>query len=123
MKQYSFTIGRFQPLHQGHIKLIRSVLNEGKNVCVALRDTIISDSDPYSVDERIAMFNKEFWREIEQGKMKVIVIPDVSEVFYGRKVGWGVREIHLDEKTESISATKIRAGIINNNGDTLVDRK
>jgi len=26
-----------------------------------------------------------------------------------RKVGWGIREIKLDEKTEAISATKIRA--------------
>ena len=38
-KKYSLFIGRYQPLHAGHINLIRVVLNEGKNVLVALRDT------------------------------------------------------------------------------------
>lgn len=41
-------------------------------------------------------------------KIKVIVIPDISEVCYSRKVGWGIREIRLDKETERISATKIR---------------
>ncbi len=106
--QYSMMIGRFQPLHLGHIKLARSVLNEGKNVLVCLRDTEISDTDPYSVIERIEMFQKEFCDEIASGKMKIIAIPDIEEVIYGRKVGWGIRQIQLDAETESISATLIR---------------
>jgi len=100
---YSLFIGRFQPLHEGHIKLIRSVLNEGKKVCVALRDTNIDDQNPHTIEERIKMFKSEFGDDV-----KVIIIPDISEVCYGRKVGWGIREIKLDEKTEAISATKIR---------------
>ncbi len=101
--KYSLFIGRYQPLHEGHIALIRKVLDEGKNVCVALRDTPIDKDNPYSIDERKIMFYKEF----ELG-VKVIAIPDIEEVVYGRKVGWGIREIRLDEKTESISATAIR---------------
>ena len=108
-KKYCFTIGRFQPLHAGHIKLIKKVLDEGESVCVALRDTPISNTDPYSVAQRMNMFNKEFSVELANGRMIVIVIPDIKEVFYGRKVGWGVREIKLDAETESISATQIRA--------------
>jgi hypothetical protein len=41
---------------------------------------------------------------------KVIVIPDIAEVCFGRKVGYGIREIHLDEATEAISGTEIRNG-------------
>ena len=100
--KYSLFIGRYQPLHEGHIKLIRSVLDEGKNVCVALRDTPISDTDPYTVEQRMEMFAKDL------PEVKVIVIPDIEEVCYGRNVGWGIREIRLDKETESISATKIR---------------
>lgn len=107
-KQYSLFIGRFQPLHAGHIKLIRSVLNEGKNVLIALRDIDIDENNPYSIEQRIEMFHKEFGDSV-----KVIIIPDISEICYGRKVGWGIREIKLDEETEAISATVIR----NSNGN------
>lgn len=100
---YSLVIGRFQPLHDGHKALVQTLLDEGKNVCVALRDTEISDSDPYTTDERIKM-----WKDAFSDKVKVIVIPDIEEVVYGRGVGWGIREIKLSDEIESISATKIR---------------
>lgn len=99
----SLFIGRYQPLHEGHIKLINKVLDEGKPVVVALRDTPIDESNPYTIEERKEMFAKAFG-----DKVQVIAIPDIAEVCYGRKVGWGIREIRLDEDTESISATKIR---------------
>ena len=106
--KYSLFIGRYQPLHEGHIKLIKSVLDEGKNVLVALRDVENKTNDPYSVAERVVMFEKEFKEELESGKMVVIGVPDIEEVCYGRKVGWGMREIVLDDKTQAISATAIR---------------
>ena len=109
-KKYSYFIGRYQPLHEGHIKLIKTVLDEGKNVCVALRATPIQETDPYSIEERRKMFYKAFQKEINNGTLRVIPIPDIEEIVYGRKVGWGVREIRLDESIESISATKIRNG-------------
>lgn len=102
-KRYSLFIGRYQPLHDGHVKLIRKVLNEGKNVLVALRNTDIDENNPYSIEQRMEMFKEEFGDSV-----KVIVIPDISEVCYGRKVGWGIREVRLDEETEAINATAIR---------------
>jgi len=107
-KQYSLMIGRYQPPHIGHFKLIRTVLSEGKNVLVALRDTGINKQNPYTYFERSEMFKKEFKAEILLGKLKLIEIDDIEEVVYGRGVGWGIRQIHLDNQTESISATKIR---------------
>lgn len=101
---YSLFIGRWQPFHEGHRKLIQTVLDEGKLVCVAVRDTEISESNPYSAEERVKMISETF------PQVKVIVIPDIEEVVYGRKVGWGIRELHLDADTEAISATKIREG-------------
>jgi len=110
MKRYSLFIGRYQPLHQGHIKLIRTVLGEGKNVCVALRNTLQDENNPYSISERFGMFRDAFNQEIEDGKLMVISIPDIEEVCYGRKVGWDIRQISLDKETEAISATEIRNG-------------
>lgn len=103
--KYSLFIGRFQPLHSGHIALIQSVLNEKKNVLIAIRDTEISKDNPYSYLERKKMFEIAFGDNV-----KVIKIPDIEEVCYGRKVGWGIREIRLSSEIENISATKIREG-------------
>lgn len=103
--KHSLFIGRYQPLHEGHKKLFQTVLDEGKNIVVALRDTPIQDTDPYTVEERIKMVRDAF---PDEERVKIISIPDIEDVVYGRKVGWGIREIKLDEATESISATKIR---------------
>ena len=101
--KYSMFIGRFQPLHLGHIKLIQTVLDENKKVLIALRDTPIEPNNPFSITERMKMFSDIFGE-----KVKVIIIPDISEVCYGRNVGWDMREIKLSEHYEKISSTKIR---------------
>lgn len=102
-QMYSVFIGRYQPLHEGHIKLISRVLDEGKNVCVALRQTPIDDKNPYSIREREEMF-----RQVFGDRVRILPVPDIEDVCYGREVGWGIREIRLDAETEQISATKIR---------------
>lgn len=101
---HSLFIGRYQPLHKGHIKLIRRVLDdEEKPVVVALRDTPVDEKNPFTTSERKEMLEKEFG-----DKIKVVVIPDINEVCYGRRVGYSVRKIRLDKQTEELSATKIR---------------
>jgi hypothetical protein len=37
-----------------------------------------------------------------------VALPNITDVFYGRDVGYNVEQIVLDEATEEISATKIR---------------
>jgi len=106
--KYSYFIGRYQPLHKGHIKLIKTVLKEGKKVLIALRETGVNKENPYSTSERRKMFWKAFENEMMDGTIKVIEIPDIEEICWGRGVGWGRREIRLDKQTEAISATKLR---------------
>ncbi len=108
-KEYSLFIGRYQPFHEGHKKLIEVVLNEGKNVCIALRDTERDPGNPHSLRARKKMISSVLQDWIKKGKVIIMTIPDVIEVCYGRKVGWGIREIKLDDATEEISATKIRS--------------
>ena len=63
-------IGRFQPYHNGHDFIIRQALDEGKAVVIAVRDTPESESDPYSLADRIAMIKASYY-----GNSKVKVIP------------------------------------------------
>ena len=104
--KYSLFIGRYSPLHDGHVAIIQKVLDEGKNVLIAIRNTPISLTDPFTYKQRKSMFYKYFGRQV-----KVIKIPDIEEICYGRKVGWGIREIKVSPEIEEISATKIRANL------------
>ena len=44
-----------------------------------------------------------------EGRVKIIVVPNITNICYGRGVGYKIEEIVLDEETQKISATKIRA--------------
>lgn len=106
-EQASLFIGRFQPFHGGHRTLIETVLKKGKPVLIAIRDTELSKKNPYTVTERWTMIQRELRKYGEL--VKIITIPDIDEVCYGREVGYLIRRIHLDGETEQISATKIRS--------------
>lgn len=102
----SLFIGRWQPFHEGHKKLIETALKRGKPAIVAIRDTEVSHKNPYSTNERWTMIHRTLR---EYGELvKIIVIPDIDEVCYGRDVGYDVRKIDLDKETEAISGTKTR---------------
>jgi hypothetical protein len=42
------------------------------------------------------------------GRFVVVPLPNITNVFYGRDVGYNVERIVLDEATEAISATRMR---------------
>ena len=99
----SLMIGRFQPFHSGHRAMVEKLLDEGNEPLIAIRDTEFSESDPFSAYERRKMIHNIFGDKVE-----TIIVPDIKEVVYGRKVGWGIREIELDKEIQKISATAIR---------------
>lgn len=101
----SLFIGRYQPFHDGHKKLIDMVLSEGKRVVIAVKETPFSEKNPYTLEERIGRIKRVYG---DNPNIDIISIPDIAEVCYGRDVGWGIRRIRLDKQTEEISATKIR---------------
>lgn len=100
--KHSLLIGRWQPFHKGHQALVQTLLDEGKNVCVAIRDTEIDEDNPFTAEQRRKAILSVF------PQVKVIIIPDIEEVVYGRKVGWNVREVRLNPEIEQISGTEIR---------------
>ena len=48
------------------------------------------------------------------GKFIIIKVPVVSEVVYGRKVGYKIRKVNLSKNIQKISATNIRRKLIKN---------
>ena len=96
--KYSLFIGRWQPWHKGHRWLIDQRLNEGSNVCVAIRDVEKSDSNPFSPTEIKANLEKELEDLVEADRIKIIIIPDVESINYGRGVGYDIIEHIPPEK-------------------------
>ena len=102
-------IGRWQPWHEGHRWLIDQRLNEGKNVCIAIRDVETDENQPWSATEIKYDLEIKLQDLIEEGRIKIIKIPDIESINYGRGVGYEVIEHVPPEDIEEISATKIRA--------------
>ena len=107
-KQYSLFIGRWQPWHPGHRWLIDQRLNEGKNVCVAIRDVEVNENQPWDAETIKKNVEVELHDLIQEGKIKVIVMPDIESVNYGRGVGYEIIEHIPPTDIKEISATKIR---------------
>lgn len=106
--KYSLFIGRWQPWHDGHQWLIDQRLKEGKNVCIAIRDVEVNENQPWTAEEIKYNLKKRFFNEILEDKIKVIIIPDIESVNYGRGVGYEIIEHVPPQQVEQISATKIR---------------
>jgi adenylylsulfate kinase len=100
-------IGRYQPFHPGHQRLIEEGLRRVGQVCIAVRDTHGLDAkNPlpfFAVKQRI-----EAALSAHAGRFVVVALPNVTDVFYGRDVGYNVERIVLNEATEQISATRMR---------------
>lgn len=109
--KYSMFIGRWQPWHKGHRWLIDQRLNEGKNVLVCIREVSKDDSNPYNPEEVKENIENELTDLIESNRVKVIIIPDIESVNYGRGVGYEIIEHVPPQNIGKISATKIRKEI------------
>ena len=65
-------------------------------------------NNPYTPREVKINVEKELKDLVENKKVKVIIIPDLESVNYGRGVGYDVIEHVPPQKVGKISATKIR---------------
>jgi len=106
--KYSMFIGRWQPWHKGHRWLINQRLNEGKNVLICIREVSKDDKNPYNPVDVKENVEKELKDLIDSKKVKVIIIPDIESVNYGRGVGYDIIEHVPPSNIGEISATKIR---------------
>ena len=114
-------IGRYQPFHIGHKSLVAEAIKRTGQCCIALRDVGgMDEKNPYDfakVKEEIYSACREFGN-----KIKVIEIPNIMDVFYGRGVGYNIEQLELSKDIQAVSATRIRAGEIGQDGKPLGKR-
>lgn len=106
--QYELFIGRWQPLHDGHKALFQQVLNRGDKLCIAIREGEVNEKNPFSATEVMANISEFYKNNILLGQVKVITIPDICSVNFGRGVGYDIIEYIPPTEVADISATKVR---------------
>jgi cytidyltransferase-like protein len=112
-KKYAIFIGRYQPYHYGHINLIQQKLDEGIPALIMVRDIEPDEKNPFTTEQTVDMIER--YHQAKGDDVKVMIIPDIESVNYGRGVGYEINEFTPTEEIAFISATKIRESI--KNGD------
>ena len=99
-------LGRWQPFHDGHYTLFKEIIKKTGQVCIQIRDVQGVDDNPFdfeTVKSNILEALKDF-----KNRIKITLVPNITNICYGRGVGYKIEEVVLDKKTQEISATKIR---------------
>jgi cytidyltransferase-like protein len=105
---FAMFLGRWQPLHDGHKNLFSQALNLGKNICIMIRDTPVSEKNPFT-SEQVKQNIEEYYSEgVKNGNVVVMVVPNITSINFGRGVGYDIIEHIPPTEIADISATKIR---------------
>ena len=106
--QYELFIGRWQPLHDGHKALFQQVLDRGDKLCIAIREGETNEKNPFTAEEVFKNITVYYQNQILSGQVRVIIIPDICSVNFGRGVGYDIIEYIPPAEVADISATKVR---------------
>lgn len=103
-KPTTLLLGRYQPWHDGHAALKAEAHKRTDQVVIGVRSTHnTSEKDPFTFSEV-----KSFIEEKEKNPF-VVQFPNITNIVYGRDVGYKIEKVDLSPDIESISATEIRS--------------
>ena len=111
--KYSLFIGRYQNFHDGHKWMFTQQLDKGLNICIAIRDTEVSEHNPKTALQILKEIMSSVWFKEQGDRVTAIIIPDIESVNYGRGVGYGIIEHVPPTQIGAISGTKIREALKN----------
>ena len=105
-------LGRWQPFHDGHYALFEEIIKKTGQVCIQVRDIRGVDDNPFDFEyvkskifERLNLKYKN--------RFKIVLVPNITNICYGRGVGYTFEEVVLPENIQKISATNIRKDMRN----------
>ena len=112
-------LGRWQPWHKGHQELFKRCINKTGQVIIQVRDVEGAsggegqDDNPFcwdtvckNIEENLLLDNYKRGKDYE-----IMLVPNITNITYGRGVGYKFEEEVFEEEISSISATKIRANL------------
>ena len=112
-------LGRWQPWHKGHQELFKRCIEKTGQVIIQVRDVVgVSegegqDDNPFcwdkvckNIEENLLLDNYKRGKDYE-----IMLVPNITNITYGRGVGYKFEEEVFEEEISSISATQIRANL------------
>ena len=112
-------LGRWQPWHEGHLALFERAIAKTGQVVIQVRDVKDSsggegqEDNPFSFDQISEDISEKLSKSgytINQDYI-IQLVPNITNITYGRGVGYKIEQESFDSKTESISATNIRKSL------------
>ena len=101
-------LGRWQPWHAGHRALFERAIAKTGQVCIMIRDCQgWQGSNPFEISQVKDRIRRDL-DPLYQGQYEIIVVPNITNITYGRDVGYRIEQESFDDATHAISATKIR---------------
>lgn len=98
-------LGRYQPWHEGHQALKEEAHKRTKQVLVGVRNTYkTSEKDPLKYDE-VATYIQQ---DNPFKDTLVLRLPNITNIVYGRDVGYKIEQVDLGADIHAISATQKR---------------
>ncbi len=109
---HALFIGRWSPFHKGHWAIMEKVRNENPNrpLLIFVRN---NPKEYWPAHVRKAMVENSM-KEMNIAA-RVMIIPDIDSVNWGRDVGYTPRMIDVDIEAQSTSGTDIRRKLAANN--------
>ena len=114
-------LGRWQPWHEGHLALFERALAKTGQVVIQVRDVegasggVGQEDNPFSLNEisdDIETKLSDLGFKINEDYI-IQFVPNITNITYGRGVGYKIEQESFDSEIESISATKIRKELRN----------
>ena len=109
-------LGRWQPWHDGHLALFKRAISKTGQVIIQVRDVKDSsggegqDDNPFSFEEIANNIEKKLHKSgyCLNEHYLIQLVPNITNITYGRGVGYKIEQESFESEIESISATKIR---------------
>ena len=109
-------LGRWQPWHDGHQALFKRCLAKTGQVIIQVRDVMGAsggdgqDDNPFDWDTVCKNIEDGLSKDgFKRGKeYEIMLVPNITNITYGRGVGYVFEEESFGEAISNISATKIR---------------
>ena len=110
-------LGRWQPWHKGHQELFKRCINKTGQVIIQVRDVEGAsggqgqDDNPFCWEDVCKNIEDNLLKDnYKRGvEYEIMLVPNITNITYGRGVGYVFEEEVFDEEISSISATKIRS--------------
>jgi adenylate kinase family enzyme len=98
-------LGRYQPWHEGHHALYKEAGKRTDQVLLGVRNTYnTSEKDPLTFDEVKGYIAKDEFMD----SALVLRLPNITNIVYGRDVGYKIEQVDLGADIHAISATQKR---------------